>query len=115
MLRSLLVTAVAALLLCCSCAQAPTDTSTSSRRVPVLAFFGERDSQVDWRRTKALYERTIGTGAQADLTVKVLPDCNHNIQRCRTGGYRERSETPQPCAGYYDALLTWLTERGFGR
>jgi hypothetical protein len=27
---------------------------------PVLAIFGENDSQVNWRQTKTLYERTIG-------------------------------------------------------
>lgn len=72
-------------------------------RCPVLALFGEKDSVVDWRSTMALYKETIGSGADADLTIKTFPSCNHNMLQCRTCGVREDRETtgPRPaCDGY---------------
>jgi len=83
-------------------------------RCPVLALFGERDSVVDWRSTMALYMETIGSGVGADLAVKTFPSCNHNMLQCRTCGVREDRETNgprQPCAGYLDAIITWIKER----
>jgi pimeloyl-ACP methyl ester carboxylesterase len=78
---------------------------------PVLALFGEKDSQVDWQKTRALYKKTIGKNPNARLTIKVLPDCNHNILKCKTGGYREKLTSRQPCVGYYDTMLSWLKEK----
>ena len=80
--------------------------------IDVLALFGEKDSNVDWRRTRALYERTIGRNPDATLTVRTFPDGNHNLHRAGTGGLREM-ETMQervPSEGYYDAQLDWLRE-----
>lgn len=84
--------------------------------VPVLALFGEKDMNVDWRRTRALYERTIGTNPDASLTVRTFPDANHNLQRAATGGLREMVEMTErlPAEGYYDAQLAWLRERVLG-
>ena len=76
----------------------------------VLALFGEKDANVDWRKTRALYERTIGQNPQATLTVRTFPDGNHNLHRSATGGLSEM-ETMQeriPSEGYYDAQLEWL-------
>jgi hypothetical protein len=83
-------------------------------RCPVLALFGEKDSVVDWRSTMALYRETIGSGVDADLTIRTFPSCNHNMLQCRTGGIREDRETTgprRPCDGYQDAILTWLKEK----
>jgi alpha/beta superfamily hydrolase len=81
---------------------------------PVLALFGEKDLQVDWQKTRTLYKKTIGKNTDADLEIKVLPDCNHNMRQCKTGGYREKLTGWQPCAGYFDAMVSWLKEKGFG-
>ncbi|MEL6590168.1 MAG: CocE/NonD family hydrolase, partial [Bacteroidota bacterium] len=56
---------------------------------PVLAIFGENDSQVDWRQTKVLYEQSIGQQADPDLTIKTFPACNHSLQKCVSCAYRE--------------------------
>lgn len=82
---------------------------------PVLAISGEKDSQVDWRKTMSLYKNTIGRDPNASLTIKVLPDCNHNMQQCKTGGFREKLTTKQPCTGYYEIMTAWLKEKGFGK
>lgn len=77
---------------------------------PVLALFGVNDSQVDWRKTKKLYEKTIGTNPNAALTVKVFENCNHNLQKCITCGYQEDLSTLnwQACDHYYETMVDWL-------
>jgi pimeloyl-ACP methyl ester carboxylesterase len=79
--------------------------------VPVLALFGEKDRNVDWRKTRALYTETIGRNPKARLTVKTFPDGNHNIHEARTGGYREMLQilkSPRMSEGYYDTIVEWL-------
>ena len=79
--------------------------------VPVLALFGEKDRNVDWRKTRALYTETIGRNPRARLTVKTFPDGNHNIHRSTTGGYREMLQIlkdPRMSEGYYETILEWL-------
>lgn len=79
---------------------------------PVLAFFGQQDSQVDWRRTKALYEKTLGNRKPNRLTIKTLSTCNHNIQKCDTCGMGEDLSKYgwQACDGYYESMRQWLKE-----
>ncbi len=77
---------------------------------PVLALFGEKDSQVDWRKTMQLYNRTIGKNPNAELTIKTFPDGNHNIQQCTTGGFREKLKPKKFCDGYYETMSTWLSK-----
>lgn len=77
---------------------------------PVLAIFGENDSQVDWRKTKILYEQTIGKSRKGTLTIKTFPVCNHSIQKCKTCGYMENLGEYgwRACDGYYEAMSDWL-------
>ncbi len=78
---------------------------------PVLALFGANDSQVDWRKTKALYERTLDS---TNTTYQVFENCNHNMHRCITCAYGEDLSALQwqSCDGYYDTMHTWLKEQG---
>lgn len=81
--------------------------------VPVLAIFGEKDTSVDWRATRALYEKTIGQNSEASLTIRTFADGNHNLHVSETGGFREMMEilkAPQMVSGYYEALLSWLVD-----
>ncbi len=84
---------------------------------PVFAIFGGNDTQVDWRKTKKLYERTLGLWGEAQLSIKVFPKADHNIRMSKTGGYFE-SQKPDywktPYAdGYYEAMIEWLCAQGF--
>jgi pimeloyl-ACP methyl ester carboxylesterase len=79
--------------------------------VPVLALFGEKDRNVDWRKTRALYTETIGRNPKARLTVRTFSEGNHNLHRSRTGGYREMLEilkNPVMSDGYYETMRDWL-------
>lgn len=85
----------------------------SSLDVPVLALFGEKDTSVNWRATKRLYENTIGTNPNASLTIQTFPDANHNLHQSRTGSFKEMIEilsAPTMAPGYYDTILGWLGE-----
>ncbi|MDW3646043.1 MAG: hypothetical protein R8P61_03195 [Bacteroidia bacterium] len=80
--------------------------------IPVLAIFGERDTQIDWKKTQIIYEKTIGSNSKADLTISTFSNCNHTIQNCESGGINENLEKfgYAVCDGYYDTMLMWLNK-----
>ena len=81
--------------------------------IPVLALFGEKDTSVDWRSARALYEETIGQNPRASLTVGTFSNGNHNLHVAQTGGFREMLEIlkdPQLVPGYYGAMTAWLQD-----
>ena len=82
----------------------------ASVNVPVLAIFGEKDRNVNWRNTLALYSKTIGKNPNASLTIRTFPDGNHNLQQAQTGGLREMMEMNEhrASAGYYETMTEWL-------
>ena len=86
------------------------DQTLQKVECPVLALFGAKDSQVDWRKTKKMYEENIGNKQNSNLTIKVFENCNHNIKKCITCAYGEDlSELRwQACDGYYNTMETWL-------
>ncbi|MEL6923865.1 MAG: CocE/NonD family hydrolase [Bacteroidota bacterium] len=81
---------------------------------PVLALFGANDTQVDWRKTKKLYEQTIGNNPKAKLSTKVFEQCNHNLQQCISCAYQEDLTALNwaACDGYYETIETWLRAQG---
>lgn len=82
---------------------------------PVLALFGERDCNVDWRKTRALYQRTLGAREPPQLSIETFPNGNHNLKQCQTGGWRETMatlDTAKTCEGYHESMTRWLVEIG---
>ncbi len=89
----------------------------SSLDIPVLALFGELDSNVDWRKTAALYRETIGANPEADLVVKTFPAANHMLRQARTGGVREQNTLSWKWSyaeGYFESMAEWLVANGIG-
>ncbi|MFK7843956.1 MAG: alpha/beta hydrolase family protein [Rhodothermales bacterium] len=84
---------------------------------PVLALFGEKDTNVDWRKTAALYRETLGANPAASLRISTFPDGNHTLKQSQTGGIRELfgqgGDAPY-VAGYYETMLSWLKDHNFG-
>lgn len=79
---------------------------------PVLALFGESDMAVDWKKTKALYEKSMGDNP--DLTIKTFSNCNHNMWQAKSGGifeYEENNWKYIRCDGFLDSLTNWLNEK----
>ncbi|WP_299839826.1 alpha/beta hydrolase [uncultured Tenacibaculum sp.] len=85
------------------------ESKLSKINCPVLALFGEKDTQVDWKKTKALYQKTLGEATH--FTTKSFPNCNHNLFECRTGGFYEFQDNNLPWIRSESFLLTitsWL-------
>ncbi len=83
--------------------------------IPVLAIFGENDSQVDWKATMKLYQRALGN---ADLLqTESISNCNHFIKTCETGGFRETRAVLEAkglggiCPGYLAVITDWVEKR----
>ncbi|MCW9016417.1 MAG: dienelactone hydrolase family protein, partial [Kangiellaceae bacterium] len=64
---------------------------------PVLAILGDNDKHVDWRKTKRLYEQTMGKGDDSQLNIKVFKGADHALKMSKTGDYFEVSKP-----GYWD-------------
>ena len=76
--------------------------------IPVLAIFGEKDMNVDWRKTQKLYERAFSDNT---LVVETFANCNHNIFKANTGGYFEFEDDNLPwdrCDGFLETIYDWL-------
>lgn len=84
---------------------------------PVLAIFGEKDTQLDWKSTMNLYKETLGIREYSTLTIKTFPNCNHSIMKCKTGGMNENLEPFgwQACDGFFVTMNEWLKEQAFGK
>lgn len=89
-------------------------TILSNIECPVLAIFGENDSQVDWKRTRAFYQETLGKRESENLKIEVLSQCNHNIQKCESCGVGEdlSKYSWRACEGYYQIMKQWLVDIG---
>ncbi len=80
---------------------------------PVLALFGEKDRNVDWKKTRTLYQRTLGT--HTNLAIQTFPEANHNMYQCKTGGFYEFQDNKLPwtrCEGFLEAMSEWLEKEG---
>lgn len=90
----------------------------ASLDVDALAIFGEKDTVVNWRRTRALYRRTLGADPESTLTVRTLPNCDHGTRVVETGARGEDLSADglgQRCPGLYPAIEDWLAERARAR
>jgi dienelactone hydrolase len=85
----------------------------SQIRVPVLAFFGERDNVVPVQQSVARIDQALKRAQNQDVTIKVYPDADHIIklrfgQRPDTGG---RFDWARPAPGYLDMMIDWTLRR----
>jgi pimeloyl-ACP methyl ester carboxylesterase len=83
--------------------------------IPVLAFFGERDTAVDPIQGAQAYQVALERAGNPNSRVVLVPDTNHNITYTRTGclnEWRLMSETARTnyAPGYLDTLEEWLGE-----
>jgi hypothetical protein len=88
------------------------ESMLSSLAVDTLAIFGEKDLNVDWRKTRQLYEQTIGRNPDASLTIVSFEDADHNLNVSSTGSIREMqaASAPRKSDGYYDVQIDWLNQ-----
>lgn len=84
----------------------------SSLEVDTLAIFGERDLNVDWRKTRTVYQTTIGRNPNASLAIASFEDADHNLHVSETGSIREMQAMTarQKSDGYYEVQIDWLVK-----
>lgn len=78
---------------------------------PVLALFGEKDMNVDWKKTAALYKSNLTSSK--GLTIKTYPNCNHNLFECKTGGFYEIQDNQlqwKRNKQFLSTITDWLNE-----
>jgi hypothetical protein len=81
--------------------------------IPVLAFFGERDTQVDPIQGAVAYQQALETAGNLNFHVELIPDADHNIILSETGCLEEREnrsrqEWTNYAPEYLDLLEEWL-------
>ena len=83
-------------------------------RCPVLVIYGEKDSQVDWRRGIDIYTQTAAANPYVDITIRAFPDADHNLRSCSTGSLKETRSASGSAGyvpGYTDAMVEWLSAK----
>lgn len=93
------------------------DNILKSVSCPVLAIFGDKDKNVDWKKTKATYEQTIGMNKDSNLVIKVFKGADHSLRSSKTGGIFETQKKgfwDKPLVdGYYEVITDWLCAQDF--
>ncbi|MEL6448372.1 MAG: hypothetical protein AAFQ62_10545 [Pseudomonadota bacterium] len=86
------------------------DDMLSSLDIDVLALFGEKDLNINWRKTRDLYARTIGANPEASLEVHAFPTADHALNTSETGSLKEMAAMTdrRKVEGYYQAQEAWL-------
>jgi pimeloyl-ACP methyl ester carboxylesterase len=83
--------------------------------IPVLALFGENDTQVDPVQGAEAYREALERAGNPNFRVELVPGTDHNIILSETGclaerAERSRSEWTNYAPEYLDMLEAWLRE-----
>jgi fermentation-respiration switch protein FrsA (DUF1100 family) len=84
-------------------------TSLSKLKCPVLALWGEKDTQVPPKENLPLVERALKKAGNGKTVLKVLPGLNHLFQTAATGSpseYSQIEETFSPAA--LSVISDWI-------
>ncbi|UCC72943.1 MAG: alpha/beta fold hydrolase [Gemmatimonadota bacterium] len=81
--------------------------------IPVLAFFGERDTQADPVQGAQAYRAALQRAGNPNFRVELIPGVDHNIILSETGclderRHRRRREWTNYAPEYLDTLEEWL-------
>jgi CubicO group peptidase (beta-lactamase class C family)/pimeloyl-ACP methyl ester carboxylesterase len=83
---------------------------------PVLAFFGEKDTQVDPVQGADAYRRALTKAGNEQFRVETIPGADHNLIPSETGSMQEqarrsRAEWLRYAPAYLQIMERWLKER----
>jgi len=83
--------------------------------IPVLAFFGAKDTQVDPIQGAQAYREALERAGNPNFRVELIPGTDHNIILSETGCLDEREKRPRSewtnyAPEYLDTLEEWLRE-----
>jgi pimeloyl-ACP methyl ester carboxylesterase len=84
-------------------------------KIPVLAFFGEKDTQVDPVQGAEAYQKALEKAGNKNFRVELVPNADHNIILCKTGSMKERNnrsskEWQNYAPEYLETMEKWLKE-----
>lgn len=87
--------------------------------IPVLAFFGEEDTQVDPFQGADAYTKALARAGNRNFRIELIPQADHNIILCKTGSMKERNSRSQKewqnyAPEYLEIMEKWLKERESG-
>ena len=83
--------------------------------IPVLAFFGEKDTQIDPVQGAEAYRAALERAGNPNFRVELVPDTDHNIILSETGCLDERERRSRRgwtnyAPEYLDVVEEWLRE-----
>ncbi|MDH4272902.1 MAG: alpha/beta fold hydrolase [Candidatus Aminicenantes bacterium] len=83
--------------------------------IPVLAFFGDKDTQVDPLQGMQAYRAALERAGNRNFRVELIPDADHNLVLSETGCLEERrrrsrSQWLNYGPPYLDILENWLRD-----
>ena len=88
----------------------------SQLTVPLLAVYGELDSQVAAGTDSAAFSELVAGGPSAIYTVTILAHVNHFFQEAVTGSPSEAAGLePEPAPEFVEILLDWLAIQAVGK
>jgi len=81
--------------------------------IPVFAFFGEKDTQVDPIQGVEAYKKALTKAGNTNFRVELIPNADHNIILCKTGSMKERGsrsskEWQNYAPEYLEMMEEWL-------
>jgi pimeloyl-ACP methyl ester carboxylesterase len=80
-------------------------------RVPTLALFGELDNNIAAEKNRVAWETALGTGANRDYTLRVLPKANHLLLEAKVGSNSEMPSLQRFVPAYFATIQEWLAHR----
>lgn len=83
--------------------------------IPILAFFGEKDTQVDPVQGAEAYRAALAHAGNPNSCVELISGADHNLILSQTGCLDERARRPRSewthyAPGYLDTLEAWLRD-----
>ncbi len=84
-------------------------------KCPVLALFGEKDTQVSPRQNMPAMEKALQKGGNKDVRFKVFPDANHLFQKAKTGSPSEYASLEKAFVpDFLETISSWILEKTQG-
>lgn len=81
-------------------------------KCPVLALFGEKDTQVIPAQNQPVMEKALRKAGNRDVTFKVFPGANHLFQKAGTGSPSEYAKLEKAfLPGFLETVSEWISER----
>ena len=76
--------------------------------IPVLAIFGENDTQIDPYQGADAYKKALENAGNPSYRVVLFPEADHGIFLSKTGCIKDRGSSRDYASGYIELMQEWL-------